>query len=95
MAQQYTLIGASSAVLQLDGWSASSGRDAIQKEFVFKNFNEAFGFMTQVALQAEHLDHHPEWHNIYNRVSITLTTHDQQGVTDLDIALARFMDQLI
>ena len=95
MARQPTLIGAVSALLLLDGWTAATGRDAIQKEYVFRNFNDAFGFMTQVALQAERLNHHPEWSNIYNRVNVTLTTHDAKGVTDLDVALACFMDQLI
>lgn len=94
MKQRPVLVGAASAITQLDGWHSAADRDAIQKAFIFKNFNEAFGFMTRVAMQAEHLNHHPEWDNVYNRVNVTLTTHDLQGVTDLDIALARFMDQL-
>lgn len=88
------LIGAPSALLLLEGWSATEGRDAIRKTFIFKNFNEAFGFMTSVAMQAEKLDHHPEWTNVYNRVSVTLSTHDAKGVTERDVALALFMDQL-
>ena len=87
-------VGAASALLLLEGWTAARGRDALQKTFMFKNFNEAFGFMTQVALQAEKLDHHPEWTNVYNRVEVTLTTHDANGVTERDVAMASFMDQL-
>ncbi|MEO6984063.1 MAG: 4a-hydroxytetrahydrobiopterin dehydratase [Paralcaligenes sp.] len=89
------LIGAPSAQLLLEGWSAVESRDAIQKTFVFKDFSEAFGFMSRVALQAEKMDHHPEWSNVYNRVSITLTTHDAHGVTQRDVSLAAFIDQLI
>jgi 4a-hydroxytetrahydrobiopterin dehydratase len=88
-------VGAASAVMLLEGWSAVTGRDAIEKTYSFHNFNEAFGFMTRVALHAEHCNHHPEWSNVYNRVHVTLTTHDAGGVTDRDIALAAFMDQLI
>ncbi|MEO6959964.1 MAG: 4a-hydroxytetrahydrobiopterin dehydratase [Burkholderiaceae bacterium] len=88
------LIGAVSAVPLLKGWAAVAGRDAIHKEYVFKNFSEAFGFMARVALQAEKLDHHPEWSNVYNKVSVTLATHDAGGVTQRDVALASFMDKL-
>lgn len=77
---------------QLSGWTAAEGREAIVKAFRFKDFNEAFGFMTRVALAAERLDHHPEWFNVYNRVDVLLTTHDADGVTDLDLALAKIMD---
>jgi 4a-hydroxytetrahydrobiopterin dehydratase len=94
MKPEQKLVGAHSALLMLEGWTAADTRDAILKTFVFKNFNEAFGFMTQVAMQAEKLDHHPEWTNIYNRVNVTLTSHDAKGVTERDIALALFMDQL-
>ncbi|KAA0891138.1 4a-hydroxytetrahydrobiopterin dehydratase [Pusillimonas sp. ANT_WB101] len=94
MKNQLKLIGAPSALLLLEGWSAIEGRDAIQKTFTFKNFNEAFGFMAQVAMQAEKLDHHPEWTNVYNRVTVTLTTHDANGVTERDVSLALFMDQI-
>lgn len=87
-------VGAASALLLLEGWTAAKGRDALQKTFVFKNFNEAFGFMARVAMQAEKLDHHPEWANVYNRVEVTLTTHDANGVTERDVAMASFMDQL-
>jgi 4a-hydroxytetrahydrobiopterin dehydratase len=86
-------IGAAAAIAQLSGWSAASDHaDAIAKTYRFADFNEAFGFMTRVALMADKLDHHPEWFNVYNRVEVLLTTHDADGVTDLDVALARFMD---
>lgn len=87
-----TKIGASAAVAQLSGWKATDGRDAIAKKFEFKDFNAAFGFMTRVALYADKADHHPEWFNVYNKVEVTLSTHDAGGVTNNDIELARFMD---
>jgi len=86
-------IGARAAIARLDGWRAADDRDAIVKEFRFKDFNAAFGFMSRVALYAEKHDHHPEWFNVYNRVEVTLATHDSGGVTDKDVALAHFMDQ--
>ena len=86
-------IGAHAAIARLDGWRAADGRDAIIKEFRFKDFNAAFGFMTRVALYADKHDHHPEWSNVYNRVNVALATHDAGGVTDKDVALAHFMDQ--
>jgi len=85
-------IGAAAALAQLSGWRAVDGRDAIAKEFRFKDFNAAFGFMSRVALHAEMADHHPEWFNVYNRVEVTLATHDAGGVTEKDLALAKFMD---
>ncbi len=88
-------IGAEAALARLSGWSKGEGaRDAIQKTFKFKDFNAAFGFMTRVAIRAEQLDHHPEWFNLYNRVEVTLATHDADGVTDLDVTLAAFMDEV-
>ena len=72
----------------------SSGRDAITKKFVFKDFNQAFGFMTRAALVAEKMDHHPEWFNVYKTVEVTLSTHDAGGVTELDVKLAEEMDKL-
>jgi len=95
MKSQPQLVGAPAALLLLDGWSAVPSRDAIQKTYVFKNFSEAFGFMTRVALQAEKMDHHPEWSNVYNSVSVVLSTHDAKGVTQLDVSLAAYMDQLV
>lgn len=87
-------IGAESAISQLQGWSAADGRDAIEKTFEFKDFNAAFGFMTRVAMKADQMDHHPEWFNVYNRVEVTLATHDAGGVTAKDVKLAGFMDSL-
>lgn len=80
------------ALASLDGWNVETDRDAITKEFAFKDFNAAFGFMTRIAMKAEAMDHHPEWRNIYNRVTVTLATHDAGGLTEKDIALASFMD---
>ena len=85
-------IGAADALAQLTGWTAADGRDAIHKVFRFKDFNAAFGWMTRVALAAEKLDHHPEWFNVYSRVEVVLATHDADGVTELDVQLARVMD---
>ena len=87
------MIGAGAALARLEGWRAAEGRDAICKEFRFKDFNAAFGFMTRVALYADKQDHHPEWFNGYNRVEVTLATHDAGGVTNKDVALAHFMDE--
>ncbi len=80
------------ALAGLKGWREVHGRDAIAKEFRFKDFNAAFGFMARVALMAERMDHHPEWSNVYNRIEIVLATHDAGGVSERDIALARFID---
>ena len=87
-------IGAAAALKDLPAWAATEGRDAIQRTYRFKDFNAAFGFMSRVALAAEKLDHHPEWFNVYNRVEVTLATHDADGVTALDLQLARFMDEV-
>ncbi|XP_043510240.1 probable pterin-4-alpha-carbinolamine dehydratase [Frieseomelitta varia] len=76
-----------------NGWSVQQNRDAIYKEFLFKNFNQAFGFMTKVALQAEKMDHHPEWFNVYNKVNITLSSHDVNGLSQRDVKLASFIDK--
>ena len=80
------------ALAELDGWQLQDGREAIGKTFTFRNFSEAFGFMTRVALAAEKLDHHPEWFNVYKTVEVTLSTHDADGLTELDFKLARKMD---
>lgn len=76
------------------GWALTDGREAIEKEFIFKGFVSAFGWMTQVAIFAEKWDHHPEWCNVYNRVSVTLTSHDVAGLSPRDVKLARKMDAL-
>ena len=87
------LIGVQAALAQAPGWTAVSGREAITRTWRFRDFNQAFGFMTRVALAAEKLDHHPEWSNVYNRVEAILATHSAGGVTELDVALARKMDE--
>ncbi|HWA36944.1 MAG TPA: 4a-hydroxytetrahydrobiopterin dehydratase [Burkholderiales bacterium] len=75
-----------------EGWKREEGRDAMTREFAFRDFNRAFAFMTQVALHAEKHDHHPEWFNVYNKVRITLSTHDAGGITGKDLELAAFID---
>lgn len=86
-------IGADEALKQRPMWRKAEGeRDAIQRTYRFADFTAAFGFMARAALMAEKLDHHPEWFNVYNRVDVTLTTHDAGGVTELDVKLATFMD---
>jgi 4a-hydroxytetrahydrobiopterin dehydratase len=87
-------IGAAAALSQLEGWASVAEKDAISKTFKFADFNAAFGFMTRVALKADQLDHHPEWFNVYNRVEVVLTTHDADGVSGLDVEMARFMDEI-
>lgn len=77
----------------LDGWSLSEDGTAISKRFQFKTFRRAFAFMTEIAMVAEKRDHHPEWSNVYNRVDVTLTTHDAGGITELDFKLAEAMDK--
>ena len=94
-AEKLTPDARKAALAGLTGWSDSAdARDAIAKTFQFKNFVEAFGFMAQVALKAEKMDHHPEWSNVYGKVDVVLTTHSADGVTELDIKLAQFMDAL-
>lgn len=90
------LIGAAlaQAVAGLDGWSLADGREAIVKTYRFDDFNAAFGWMSRVALKAERMDHHPEWFNVYNRVDVTLASHDAGGVSARDIELAAFLDSL-
>ncbi|MAH84237.1 MAG: 4a-hydroxytetrahydrobiopterin dehydratase [Rhodospirillaceae bacterium TMED8] len=78
----------------LIGWSYVEGRDAITKSFSFSDFNAAFAFMTKCAMNAERINHHPEWFNVYNRVEVTLSTHEMGGLTDLDIECAKFMDKV-
>ena len=76
----------------LDGWDGSAGT-SISKHFKFRTFTEAFAFMVKIATVADKMDHHPDWKNVYNKVDVTLSTHDKGGVTELDIVLAREMDQ--
>jgi len=94
MAQKLGTEARKRALAKLGGWSEVKGRDAITKTFVFADFNAAFGFMTRVALLAEKLDHHPEWFNVYKTVEVTLSTHDAEGVTELDVKLAAAMDKM-
>lgn len=84
---------AAGELASMDGWSLEKG--AISKKFEFGTFSEAFGFMARAALAAEKMDHHPEWTNVYNTVSVRLTTHDAGGLTRNDIELARLMDRLV
>jgi 4a-hydroxytetrahydrobiopterin dehydratase len=81
------------ALADLPGWTVAEGRDAIAKRFQFKDFNAAFGFMARAALLAEKMDHHPEWFNVYNKVHVTLSTHDAGGVTQNDIDMAKAMEE--
>ena len=85
----------SEALATLEGWARSDDGIAIEKKFKFKTFREAFGFMTEGALAAEKFNHHPEWFNVYNKVDITLSTHDAGGVTEKDIALAKFIEAAV
>ena len=94
MAQKLDAQARKAALARLSGWSEVSGRDAIARKFVFKDFNQAFGFMARAALVAEKLDHHPEWFNVYKTVEVTLSTHDAGGVTELDVRLAEAMDRI-
>lgn len=80
-------------LLELEHWCLSDNK--LQRAFVFKDFVEAFGFMSRIALLAEAMNHHPEWSNVYNRVEIYLTTHDAQGITDLDFTLAGKINRLL
>jgi 4a-hydroxytetrahydrobiopterin dehydratase len=84
----------SEALAKLKEWKEVPGRDAIQRSIKFADFNQAWGFMAKVALAAEKADHHPEWFNVYNRVDITLSTHDAGGLSDKDVALATFIDTI-
>ena len=82
------------ALAPLTEWQNVEGRDAITRSYKFKDFNEAFGWMTRVAMVAEKMDHHPEWANVYNSVKVTLSTHDAGGITQLDVNLAIIMDMI-
>ena len=88
-------LGADAVLGDLPAWSKAQGRDAIVRSLTFKGFAEAFGFMAEVALVAEKMDHHPEWSNVYNRVEILLTTHDCGGLSRRDVAMATAIDALL
>lgn len=94
MAERLTGEEREEALGQLTQWRLVEGRDAISRRFVFAGFVEAFGFMAQVALVAERMNHHPEWFNVYSTVEVTLSTHDAGGLTALDVALAAAMDRI-
>ena len=94
MAQRLTAEARKSTLASLPGWAEVQGREAIAKTFVFKDFNEAFGFMSRAALVAEKHDHHPEWRNVYKTVEVVLATHDAGGVTAKDIELAKAMNAI-
>ena len=94
MVQKLSAEARKTALKALSGWSEVAGRDAIERTFTFKDFNEAFGFMSRAALVAEKSDHHPEWRNVYKTVEVVLSTHDAGGVTSLDIELAKAMNAI-
>ncbi|WP_312883622.1 4a-hydroxytetrahydrobiopterin dehydratase [Paraburkholderia youngii] len=94
MIQKLTSEERTQQLAKLDRWESVAERDAIRRSFEFADFNEAFGFMTRVAIKAQEMDHHPEWFNVYNKVDITLSTHEANGVTERDIALATFIDSV-
>lgn len=93
MAEKLEGTAREAALAELGEWTELSDRDAITRTFKFGSFNEAFGFMARAALKAEQMNHHPEWFNVYNRVEVTLTTHDCGGLSELDVKLAKFMDK--
>lgn len=94
MAERLSADARKSALKGLPGWKEVAGREAIERTFVFKDFNEAFGFMTRAALVAEKHDHHPEWRNVYKTVEVVLSTHDASGVTARDVELAKAMNAI-
>jgi 4a-hydroxytetrahydrobiopterin dehydratase len=94
MAQKLSDEARKAALAKLERWTEVAGRNAISRKFTFRDFNEAFGFMARAALIAEKLDHPPEWFNVYNKVEVTLATHDAGGVTERDLALAEAMNRL-
>ena len=94
MARKLSAADRQAALEALDGWRTVDGRDAITRRFKFKNFNQAFGFMSRVAMQAEKMDNHPEWFNVYGTLDVTLATHDAGGVTALDVEMATFMNKI-
>lgn len=95
MVEKITAEERAAALSVLPEWREERGGDALARTFKFADFSEAFAFMTRVALKAEQLDHHPEWFNVYNKVEVTLTTHDAGGITVRDIKMAQFMESLV
>lgn len=95
MAKKLTSDAREAALSRLNGWIYDPGSDAISHDFKFKDFSEAFGFITRVALLAQAADHHPEWSNTYDKVRITLSTHSAGGLTEKDVALAERIDHLL
>jgi 4a-hydroxytetrahydrobiopterin dehydratase len=95
MADKLTDEALARSLASLQGWERVEGREAIAKTYRFADFNAAFGWMTRAALMAERMDHHPEWLNVYDRVEVTLASHDVGGVSERDITLARFLDSLV
>lgn len=94
MAERLSPQARADALAELPEWTALQDRDAMTRTFTFRNFQEAFAWMTRMALVAEKMDHHPEWMNVYKTVSVTLSTHDAGGLTDLDVRLAKEMDRV-
>lgn len=93
MIEKLSGVARTKALAELKGWTKVRGRDAIEKTFTFRDFNEAFGWMSRVALAAEKADHHPEWFNVYKTVKVLLTTHDVNGLSERDVKLAKLMDK--
>jgi 4a-hydroxytetrahydrobiopterin dehydratase len=95
MVEKLTGAARHAAIAGIDGWGEVAGRDAIHKDFQFADFSEAWAFLTRVALLAEKMDHHPEIFNVYNRVALTLSTHDAGGLSSKDITLAAAVDKVV
>jgi 4a-hydroxytetrahydrobiopterin dehydratase len=95
MVAKLDLAERAAALRELSGWREAKGRDAIERSFTFRDFTEAWGFMARVALLAEKQNHHPEWFNVWNRVDITLSTHDAGGLSQRDVKLAKAIDALV
>jgi len=95
MVQKLSTEDRSAALSELSDWEELDGRDAIRRKFVFTDFNEAWGFISRIAMEAERRDHHPEWSNVWATVDITLSTHDCDGLSSRDVELARFIDKIV
>ncbi len=94
MAERLTETTISSEMAELPDWTINTDHTAVSRQFTFRNFNQAFGFMARVAMLAEQINHHPEWANVYHRVTVTLTTHDVGGLSELDIKMAHAMNTM-